>query len=975
MDRRRNSGSYARPDSQYHDYDRRSASYGAPPNNQSSFSARAGRDAYGVADYHNDPRYAPSLANNAVPRSDSRRVREPQAALHVPKPRAHLSDSAPLVAYDKVGIAYNFLGRTTPSDETIQYGNPYDVSDVEPIRTSSKPKSQSTRPDRPTVDTSSSRTPANDLTPISPSMPRRHPRKEELRRDSVPDRSPLQKLEVKLDDISKEEKRARMEEAEYLARQKAAGDRPRREEQDYAQPRRASGNEGFRVDDRTSSERRNVSAPLGGVLDPRHPEKGTIDFGGIPYESEQRQDDRVRGAQEPDLTANQRFRRAQEALKNNGRHERDYANREPDSPASNLQRTTSRPERYYAKREPETPTTDVQRTNSQRAGIDRADSKKYRHRSRDAGYAGAERELQAATAVGLGLDGAERKEEDRRRSVDKRESGTGFFGRSNSKKLQKRNTSQDYPTGNRDPSRAGVAQQQLQSDRAGATQGLKAAIKHQDPDPLPPEAVRNPYGEVPKYQVPPQTAGGQDARGQVGFDQAKPVQPSGAHEERHHRTFDEMFHHHRGQERRYERTPGLEEWRKAATLKLAADDLDLDDARPSTSGSSDQAWWERNKRSSGSRRDTISGLDGIYEEEATSFRPPLYVKCGPLLRYTGMRRERLAKPGQSGVTEREIWRGSVMIVTVDNHSSYETVPTLRLFAQPMDLLPPPPARFHSNAEGLPSEYVDPLAGQVKLSRTGQPLFVKPVEQLEEGVDLSRVEDNSGLFESTKSPTLGPQQIIGRDGQQRQHITTQDKSRIKRRDGEKLGKYREVKAARLHSERGVTFWRFNLEVELASTQMRVAYRINRGPAIGFWVPARGQTMNIMFHSCNGFSLSVDSNLFSGPDPLWRDVLNTHQIKPFHVMLGGGDQIYNDAAMRDTKLFGEWLQTKNPEHKHRAEFSYDMQEELENFYLDRYSMWFSQGLFGMANSQIPMVNIWDDHDIIDVSSFIFYSERDG
>lgn len=28
-----------------------------------------------------------------------------------------------------------------------------------------------------------------------------------------------------------------------------------------------------------------------------------------------------------------------------------------------------------------------------------------------------------------------------------------------------------------------------------------------------------------------------------------------------------------------------------------------------------------------------------------------------------------------------------------------------------------------------------------------------------------------------------------------------------------------------------------------------------------------------------------------------------------------------------------------------------------------MWFSQGLFGMANSQIPMVNMYDDHDIID------------
>ena len=100
-------------------------------------------------------------------------------------------------------------------------------------------------------------------------------------------------------------------------------------------------------------------------------------------------------------------------------------------------------------------------------------------------------------------------------------------------------------------------------------------------------------------------------------------------------------------------------------------------------------------------------------------------------------------------------------------------------------------------------------------------------------------------------------------------------------------------------------------------------------------------------------------FSGPDPLWRDVLNSHQFRPFHVMIGGGDQIYNDAVMSQTKLFQEWLEIKNPIHKHEVQFSPEMQEELERFYLERYSMWFSQGLFGMANSQIPMINMWDDH----------------
>ena len=80
-----------------------------------------------------------------------------------------------------------------------------------------------------------------------------------------------------------------------------------------------------------------------------------------------------------------------------------------------------------------------------------------------------------------------------------------------------------------------------------------------------------------------------------------------------------------------------------------------------------------------------------------------------------------------------------------------------------------------------------------------------------------------------------------------------------------------------------------------------------------------------------------------------------------MIGGGDQIYNDAVMSQTTLFQEWLELKTPHHKYEAKFSLEMQEELENFYLDRYSMWFSQGLFGMANSQIPMINMWDDHGI--------------
>lgn len=41
---------------------------------------------------------------------------------------------------------------------------------------------------------------------------------------------------------------------------------------------------------------------------------------------------------------------------------------------------------------------------------------------------------------------------------------------------------------------------------------------------------------------------------------------------------------------------------------------------------------------------------------------------------------------------------------------------------------------------------------------------------------------------------------------------------------------------------------------------------------------------------------------------------------------------------------------------------MEHELESFYFEHYCWWFRQGQFGKANGMIPMVNIFDDHDIV-------------
>ncbi|KAF2132624.1 hypothetical protein P153DRAFT_393595 [Dothidotthia symphoricarpi CBS 119687] len=702
---------------------------------------------------------------------------------------------------------------------------------------------------------------------------------------SVPDRSPLQKLEGKLDDISKEERRARILDAELAAQEKveaeararrareAAGKQQRVTSQPVARSDKASS-----VSSRTTSSRRHVSVPVHSK--PRSP----------PISDVASDDGYTYDMSEPWESAGAR-----------------------STPAPRKNQRT--PVGYQKAHH-----TTVVARNPSLKGKEPAGSSRGSGSFRDRTTASpAQRPLSihrkpVASPSGLGLVGVD----DTSSVADIARSGSR--ARSQASLASREPGSHEKRRDSRGITDAQMEmQQQLLDNKRISSHGVG-------------------YPAPPSYDGTTASAN----RKSVTFSEKdlQLQQPDSSH---HH------FRHHDVPERTYVKTPMLENWKDATIAALVSEDLDLDAPIRSTNGNpatSNQAWWEENQASQKKRpaNHAEPTYDGYADEPTmpTAFNPPLYLKCGPLLRYTGLRRDR-SVVGK----EREIWRGSVMIVTTDAQSSYQKPPVLRLFKQPMDILPPPPSEV--DHDHLDPAYIDPIEGQSKVSRTGRTLYVKAVDELGENEDLSRIEDDTGLFSSTRSPSGS-----GLGGKS---------SRIHKRDGEKLGKVREVPGVRLHAERGVTFWRFNLEVELGSSETRIAYRINSGPATGFWVPAKGESMNIMFHSCNGFSFSVETNEFCGPDPMWRDVLNNHSSRPFHVMLGGGDQIYNDAAMRQTTLFRQWTENKNPLQKHNASFSEEMQNELEQFYLDRYSMWFSQGLFGMANSQIPMVNIWDDHDIID------------
>ncbi|QRV94715.1 transcription factor btf3 [Ceratobasidium sp. AG-Ba] len=129
---------------------------------------------------------------------------------------------------------------------------------------------------------------------------------------------------------------------------------------------------------------------------------------------------------------------------------------------------------------------------------------------------------------------------------------------------------------------------------------------------------------------------------------------------------------------------------------------------------------------------------------------------------------------------------------------------------------------------------------------------------------------------------------------------------------------------------------------------------------FWVPKIGQTFRIMFHSCNGFVPGADKQV--NGLALWNDVLRLHEKSPLHVMIGGGDQIYSDGIMEPHAPLYPWGQELSPRKRAKIPFPLELRDKVDDWYFQHHCDWFNASPFREANSQIPQLNLWDDHDIV-------------
>ncbi|KAG9097813.1 hypothetical protein FRC06_007159 [Ceratobasidium sp. 370] len=300
---------------------------------------------------------------------------------------------------------------------------------------------------------------------------------------------------------------------------------------------------------------------------------------------------------------------------------------------------------------------------------------------------------------------------------------------------------------------------------------------------------------------------------------------------------------------------------------------------------------------------------------APRMRPHLQLMCGPLLRYDTI--------------EKGVWYGAAMIVTVDAGSQYDPHPMLHIEWDPL----------------RPSH----------VGRTGGHQRAQSMNSLPPPVPLAPVAPGMPLFipyssRSHLSPPVSPAKIPPSHAAEQTDIP-----------GQEIWVYRGTSGS-------FTFWRFLIEIPLGPQEMGVRYRLNMGRETEFFVPGRNQNMRWAAHSCNGFSVGINPEDFCGPghasgyDPLWTDLLEKHAERPYHALVGGGDQIYCDVLMREPELQG-YVALKTPKEKITAPLTDEIAYAIDRFYFSHYCLVFRNGSFAKANSSIPMVNMLDDHDLID------------
>jgi len=175
-----------------------------------------------------------------------------------------------------------------------------------------------------------------------------------------------------------------------------------------------------------------------------------------------------------------------------------------------------------------------------------------------------------------------------------------------------------------------------------------------------------------------------------------------------------------------------------------------------------------------------------------------------------------------------------------------------------------------------------------------------------------------------------------------------------------GKETAVPSVALWTLGGHTVWRFVLDLP-RSARAVMSYSV-AGQTFDVSVPAAEESPRCAYVSCNGFSNPRLMTRVRAKNAMWSRMDGRHGLQPYDLLLMGGDQVYADAMLETVDLMQAWNELSFKA-GNEAPCSDAMRDALEAFYFNLYCERWSQPEVAAMLARVPIVAMWDDHDLID------------
>jgi hypothetical protein len=173
---------------------------------------------------------------------------------------------------------------------------------------------------------------------------------------------------------------------------------------------------------------------------------------------------------------------------------------------------------------------------------------------------------------------------------------------------------------------------------------------------------------------------------------------------------------------------------------------------------------------------------------------------------------------------------------------------------------------------------------------------------------------------------------------------------------------EVIPTQLKSFEGHYVWRLEWKVLQTEKEQEIDYSIDDGKLFRYVVPASDKPLRMAYGSCFGFSNLGYMKKVKEKDQMWYVLRDKHGVKPYHLMLMGGDQVYADMMWETVPLLKAWFD--NPieirVRNQSKEFRDLMSAHVGKFYFDLYCNQLKHKAPASVMSRIPSLMMWDDHD---------------